>query len=415
MSEYLNFLQSTIVVTGLGAFTAAGPGVERLWESVCRGVSPAQPFQPNGEHNPYIVCRAPDPENPGPELSRIRHMDRSVQLAGAAACEAWRDAGLESIEIAEARSAIFAGTSRGPLGTILDAQAHLDAGQQIRPSVATNSTITGLSGALSNVFAIDGTALTVSAACASGAAAIALAAQQIRSGMADVALAGGAEAPLHEVLLAQLKGAGVMGSNPDPALACRPFDSSRDGTVIGEGAAFLVLESLGSARRRGARIYAQLAGWAVNSEPAQRTGISDQSAGLRRTMSSAAGMAGLAFAELDYINAHGTGTPLNDRAESLAIVRCSAGANKVRTSSTKAVTGHCMGAGSAIEAVISVLALEHQTLPPSANCFEQAADCPVSLVLGEALPCAVRSVLTNSLGFWGSHASLVFREAPGDR
>ena len=415
MPENSHSLEGTIVVTGLGAFTAAGPDAALLWESVCRGRSPAQFFQPNENRNSYVVCRAPDPENAGPGLSRVRHMDRSVQLAAAAACEAWRDAGLESGAIAEGRSAIFAGTSRGPLGTILQAQAQLEAGHQIRPSVATNSTITGLSGALSNVFAIDGTALTVSAACASGAAALALAAQEIRAGMADVALAGGAEAPLHEILLAQLKSAGVMGSNPDPALACRPFDSSRDGTVIGEGAAFLVLESLGSARRRGAPIYAELAGWAVNSEPAQRTGISDHSDGLRRTMSSAVGMAGLAFADLDYINAHGTGTPLNDRAESLAIARCSAGANKVRTSSTKAVTGHCMGAGSAIEAVISVLALQHQTLPPSANCLEQAADCPIDLVLGQARPCPVRSVLTNSLGFWGSHASLLFLQWPPDR
>ncbi len=408
MQENFSPPESTVVVTGLGAFTAAGPGIAPLWSNVCRGVSPAQHFQPNEKKTGYVVCRAPDPENAGPELSRVRHMDRSVQFAAAAAGEAWRDAGLQSAEIPEGRSAIFAGTSRGPLGTILEAQAHLEEGHQIRPSVATNSTITCLSGVLSNIFAIDGTALTVSAACASGAAAIALAAQQIRSGAADIVLTGGAEAPLHEIVLAQLQSAGVLGSNPEPALACRPFDSSRNGTVLGEGAAFLVLESLGSARRRGARIYGQLAGWALNSEPAQRTGISDHCDGLQRTMRGAVGMAGIDFEELDYINAHGTGTPLNDRAESQAIARCNAGARHVRTSSTKAVVGHCMGAGSAIEAVISVLALEHQIVPPSANCFEQADDCPIDLVLGAALSCPVRSVLTNSLGFWGNHASLVF-------
>lgn len=414
MRENFSAPANAVVITGLGAFTAAGRGISQLWESACRGVSPAQYFRPNEKKIKYLVCRASDPDNAGPEWSRVRHMDRSVQLAGAAAGEAWRDAGLESTEIPEGRSAIFAGTSRGPLGTILEAQAHLEAGHQIRPSVATNSTITSLSGVLSNVFAIDGMALTVSAACASGAAAIALAAQQICSGAADIALAGGAEAPLHEILLAQLHSAGVMASNPDPALACRPFDSSRNGTVIGEGAAFLVLESLGSALRRGARVYARLAGWAMNSEPAQRTGISDHSDALQRTMRSAVGMAGLTFGELDYINAHGTGTLLNDRAESQAIALCNSGSKNIRTSSIKAVVGHCMGAGSAIEAVISVLALEHQTLPPSANCFEQAADCPIDLVLGAAQPAVVRSVLSNSLGFWGNHASLVFQQ-PGGR
>jgi 3-oxoacyl-(acyl-carrier-protein) synthase len=230
--------------------------------------------------------------------------------------------------------------------------------------------------------------------------------------MADIVLAGVAEAPLHDVLLAQLASAGVLGTNPDPARACLPFDANRNGTVVGEGAAFLVLESLGSARRRGARVYARFAGWSMNSEPAQRTGISERSEGLQRAMRRAVSMAGLTFADLDYINAHGTGTAMNDRAESLAIAQCNTGQKKVRTSSTKAVTGHCMGAGSAIEAVISILALERQILPPSANCFTQADDCPVELVRDSSRPAEVRAVLTNSLGFWGNHASLVFTEPP---
>ena len=335
-----------------------------------------------------------------------------MQLAGAAAWEAWDDAGLDKSTPEPDRIAIFAGTSRGSLGAILDAQTAYTAGERVRPSVAPHSTIGCLSGALSTVFGAQGPCLTVSAACISGAASIALAAQHILTGAVDVALAGGAEAPLHDLVLAQLQSARVLGSHQDARFACRPFDSTRDGTVIGEGAAFLVLESLASARQRGAPIYAHLAGWAMGSDGVERAGIGEGSECLRRVMKGALDMAQLPVESLGYINLHGTGTVLNDRMEASA-VRAVAGSNKnLLSSSTKAVTGHCLGATAAIEAVISVLALQKQCLPPSANCFAQAADCSLSLVLDQARESSFSAALSNSAAFWGKNASLVLRKSP---
>ncbi len=410
LQESSRKIETPVVVTGLGAFTAAGRGASALWEATVRGHSLARTYRPNNRKSGSAlgVCSAPEVEFAYPELNRLRKMDRGVQMAGAAAAEAWHDAGFGAAPPEPDRGPVFCGTSRGPLGVILESQARWNESGKIRPSVALNSTIACLSGALSHAFGLGGPCLTISAACASSAAAIALAAQQIRSGMADFALAGGAEAPLQDIVIAQLESAGVLSSHPEPHLACRPFDAARNGTVLGEGAAFLILESLDHARRRGARIYAQFSGWSVNSEYAQRTGISDNTEGLQRTMRAAVTMAGLTFDDLDYINAHGTGTALNDRSESYAIAACGGRGGRLRTSSTKAVTGHCMGAASAIEAVLSVLALERQCLPPSANCFEQASDCPVQLVTGKAQPSVVHAVLSNSLGFWGNNASLVF-------
>lgn len=408
-----NHSGTSVVVTGLGAITAAGRGVPALWEAVLQGTSLAQwrEAQRTGEMR-SAVCSVPRLELDLPKLGRLRQLDRSVQLAGVAALEAWQDAALSGRGLIPERIAIFVGSSRGPLGTVLDSHTAYTAGKRVRPSFAPNNTFGCISGALSTIFEARGPCLTISAACASSAMALALASQQIIAGTVDVALAGGADAPLHDLLLAQLRSARVLASHPDPRLACRPFDATRNGAVLGEGAAFLVLESLASVRKRGASIHARLAGWAMNSEGSERTGMSADNASLYRSMCDALTVAAAAPTDVGYINAHGTGTQLNDRMEAEAINRLGAGKLRIPTSSTKPVTGHCMGAAAAIEAVISVLALERQSLPPSANCEEPAEDCPLDLVLNRSRQCAVKAVLSNSAGFWGNNASLVFTQPP---
>ncbi len=402
-----------VMVTGLGAFTNAGGTVDDLWKAGLAGVSHAEWREPGEKGGPrFPVCPVPDPELQAYELRRLRRMDRSVQFAGAAAWEAWNDAGLNRHAPPLHRVAIFSGTSRGPLRTVLDAQSAHSAGKPTRPSVAPNSTIDCLSGSLSTVFGVGGPCLTISAACISGAAAIALAAQQIASGTVDLALAGGAEAPLCDLVFAQLQSARVLASHTDPRLACRPFDRARNGIVLGEGAAFLVLESLSSARRRSARIHAQLSGWAMGSEGTERTGIGNDSECLQRTMREALAMAQVPLEDVGYINAHGTGTELNDRMEAQAITAVGGANRRLATSSTKAITGHCLGATAAMEAVISILALENQCLPPTANCFEQASDCPLELILGQPRQASFNAVISNSAAFWGKNASLVFTRAP---
>ena len=404
---------TTVVVTGLGAMTAAGRGVPALWGAALQGTSLAKWREAErvGEM-PSAVCSVRDLELDLPRLGRLRQMDRSVQLAGVAALEAWQHAALPGRALIPERIAIFVGSSRGPLGTVLDSHTAYAAGERVWPSFAPNNTFGCISGALSSIFGARGPCLMISAACASSAIALALAAQQIIAGTADVALAGGADAPLHDLLLAQLRSARVLASHPDPRFACRPFDAARNGAVLGEGAAFLVLESLASARKRGAPIYARLAGWAMNSEGSERTGMSADNASLHRSMCDALTVAAAAPTDVGYINAHGTGTQLNDRMEAEAINRLGAGKLRIPTSSTKPVTGHCMGAAAAIEAVICVLALERQSLPPSANCEEPSEDCPLDLVLNQPRRCAVKAVLSNSAGFWGNNASLLFTPSP---
>ncbi|MGI8432081.1 MAG: hypothetical protein ACR2MW_07320 [Chthoniobacterales bacterium] len=183
--------------------------------------------------------------------------------------------------------------------------------------------------------------------------------------------------------------------------------------MLGEGAAFLVLESLPSARKRGVAIHAQLGGWAIGSDGGERTGMSTDFESLYHQMQRALTMADVPAEAHLYINAHGTGTDLGDRMETNVINRLARENRNVVTSSTKAVTGHCMGAAAAIEAVISVLALEREYLPPSANCFEQASDCVLALVREQPRSGAVAAVLSNSAGFWGNNASLVFTPAAG--
>ena len=222
-------------------------------------------------------------------------------------------------------------------------------------------------------------------------------------------MAGGADAPLLDAMIRQILSTGILGSHSDPRRACRPFDATRNGTIIGEGAAFLVLESLDSARRRGVPVLARLMGWAMGADSSHRTSPRDDGEGLVRVMRNALGVAGLGAGEIDYVNAHGTGTPLNDKIESLAMRRLLGDRwHQVACSSTKPVTGHCLGASSALEAVITVLGLREQLAPPTANCLEPDPECSLDLVTDRARPMNMQVAMSNSLGFWGKNASLIF-------
>lgn len=400
-------VENPVVVTGMGAFCAAGQTANEVWDRAAAGKSTAvwREFGCGDGTRRFAVCPAGEPGWRFPELGAPRKLDRCVQLALAAAGEAWEQAGLRRVPLEPERLAVFCGTSRGPIGKWQESMEALGRGRML-PSLALGSTLSSLSGALSLAFGARGVALTISAACASGASAIALGAQQIASGLADVALVGGAEAPLLPVVLRQLEAAGVLGVHGEAGLACRPFDVTRNGLVVGEGAGFLVLESAVHAKARGARVCGHLSGWGLGSESAGRTGLEADGAGLRRVMEGALATAGVEACDLDYLNAHGTGTVLNDVAEARAVNAL--GAAEVPCSSTKAVTGHCLGATPALEAVLALKAIERQQLPPSANCEQPDPACALNLVRGGARGARVRRVMSNSLGFWGSDACLIF-------
>lgn len=405
-------LNATIVVTGMGVCSAAGNCPECLWDSVSAGRSPAIQFtDASVAESPSIpACVVERVNGETAKLRRSHKLDRSVLLALDAAGKAIADAQLQNQPVDRASFGIVAGTSRGPIQKWTQAlQLLQDGSRPLPPTLAANSTLACLSGALAMAAEANGPCLTVSATCASGAHAIALAAQQIALGTADVMLAGATDAPLLDGVVRQLLSIGILGSHPDPRQACRPFDASRNGTLLGEGAAFLVLESLASARRRGVRIHAHLAGWALGSDHVSCTAPREDGEGLYQVMTRALRLARIDADQVDYINAHGTATRLNDRLEVVSLRRLLGDRlRSVPCSSTKPITGHCLGASPALEAVISILALQSQAGPPTATCNELDADCPIDVVAGSARSQPLRFVMSNSLGFWGNNASLIF-------
>jgi 3-oxoacyl-[acyl-carrier-protein] synthase II len=293
------------------------------------------------------------------------------------------------------------------MGKVGDGFSRLDQ-RRLPPSLSADCTFAVLSGALAQALRCEGPGATVSATCASGAYAVALAAEQLLLGKADACLVGAAEAPLVPTVIAQLQSAGVLGSHPDPRLTSRPFDQTRNGLCLGEGAAFLMLETADAARRRGARPLARLAGWGLCVDDSGRAGVSESGGGMVSSARQALESAGLTAAEIGYVNAHGTGTLMNDRAEAAAL-RQLFGANAIPPcSSTKPVTGHCLGATPALEAVICIEALRRQIIPPTLNCHQPDPECATNLRRLQPQPARFRHALSNSLGFWGYHAALVF-------
>lgn len=403
-------LRSTpLVVTGCGVCSAAGLSPHELWKTALGAQSPAvwREFPLPGGPRRLAVCAVPDAGLADAGDARLRRMDRSARLAWHAAAAALRAAGL-----ADRRDdpvlGVIVGTSRGPAGRLAEACARL-AARRLPPTWAADSTPASLSGLIARRARARGPGLTVAAACASGAVALGLAAEQLLLGQADVMLAGAADAPLTPLVVAQLEAAGVLGSHPDPALTCRPFDETRNGLCLGEGAAFLVLETAEGAARRGARPLARLAGWGMTVDDSGRTGIRDGAPGLVTAMRRALAAAGLPPEAVDHVNAHGTGTPLNDAAEAAALREVfGARAASLPCVSTKPITGHCLGATPALEAVLVLEALARQIIPPTANCHRPDPACSLHVQPLRPAPAVLHHVMSNSLGFWGHHASLIF-------
>lgn len=390
----------SIVVTGLGAFGAAGTNPDTLWSSVLAGKSfAAVETFPTG--NSFAVCRAPAIENPLPKL--LRHADRCAQISFAAAEQAWLQSSAGNLKN-PARLGLAIGTSRGPiekLETGFDQARH----SRCKPTALVSASFGSVSGSIAQALGLQGPTAILSATCASAALAIGWAADQILLGKADLMLAGGADAPLTASILAQLEASGITGHDSDPAKICRPFSLERTGIVPGEGAAFLVLESLAHAKRRGAVPLARLSGWSCGMDGAGRTDIDPHGAGLARAIRASLDSAGLAPSDIDHINTHGTGTPQNDLGESRAIE--SVFGDDVPCVSIKPVTGHCMGASPALEAVVCIQSLRHQLLPGSPNSTPKDPECRIRIPI-EPLKAPLRHVLSNSSGLWGAHACLVF-------
>ena len=275
-----------IVVTGMGAFSSAGDSVEALWQAAVSGRSLAawKNFGGEDEKSSFAICSAPGIDVSRPELRTVRKLDRSVQMAWLAADQAWKQARLTDVYAPE-RVGVMLGSSRGPLGKRIESLRGESV--KITPSMSSDSTFGSLSGALAQSFKIKGPGASVSATCASGAVAIGLGAEQILLDRADAMLVGGSEAPLEMALLEQLRVTGVMGSHERAEQACRPFDVTRNGIVVGEGSAFLLLESAEAAAARGAEVLARLVGWTLSLDNCGRTGVDHEGSALLQTMQQA--------------------------------------------------------------------------------------------------------------------------------
>jgi 3-oxoacyl-[acyl-carrier-protein] synthase II len=406
-----------VVVTGLGIVSPVGTGVAQAWNNLIEGRSgiskitrfDASSFSSRiaGEVKDFDVGKY----LPAKE---VRRMDRFVHLGMVAGMEAIKDAGIEVTEENAERIGINIGSGIGGLPLIEDTHNALLQGgpRKISPFFIPGSIINIISGNLSIVYGIKGPNLSMVTACTTGTHCIGDSGRLIEYGDADVMLAGGAESTVTALGIGGFCAARALSTrNDDPAAASRPWDVDRDGFVLGEGAGVVVLEELEHAKARSARIYAELAGFGMSSDAFHLTAPPEDGGGAVRCMINALRNAQIAAEEVDYINAHGTSTPLGDISEAIAVRRCfGAHADKLAVSSTKSMTGHLLGAAGGVEAVFSVLSVQRGIAPPTINLVHQDPKCDLDFVPNSARDMKINVALSNSFGFGGTNGTLVFRK-----
>ena len=405
-----------VVVTGLGLVTPVGLDVAENWRNIVAGKSGITrithfdasgfPSQIAGEVKGFEPARYFGEKD-------ARKMDRFIQLGMVAGMEAMKDSGLEVTDANADRIGVHIGSGIGGVSTIeANTRLYSEKGhRRISPFYIPMSIINMVSGNLSIMYGLRGPNLAVVTACATATHAIGDAGRLIEYGDADVMVAGGTEAAITPTSMAGFGNAKALsGRNDDPEQASRPWDADRDGFVLGEGAGVMVLEELEHARKRGARIYAELVGFGLSGDAYHMTSPPEGGEGAARCMRNAMRNAGLALDTVNYINAHGTSTPLGDRAETLAVKGAfGAHAQKVAMSSTKSMTGHLLGAAGGIEAIYTALAVHHQVAPATINLTKPDPDCDLDYIPGAARDMKIDVALSNSFGFGGTNGTVVMR------
>ncbi|CAM3935269.1 beta-ketoacyl-[acyl-carrier-protein] synthase family protein [Cohnella lubricantis] len=414
--------QTRIVVTGMGAVTPYGAGVSSFWEGIISGRSaiietpdeylrqwapataPAVSFKPEQFMNPRL----------------LQQTDRFTQLAIAAVAEALQDAGWADgaalhDSCASDRIGISVGNSLGGVQSLEEGSARLSSGKSSRVSarLVPKALPNAAAGTIAKLHDIHGPVMTYSAACASSANSIGEASYWLRLDQADVVLAGGTECLFSPSILSSLRSAGALADGEgDFAAWSRPFDKNRTGMVMGEGAAFLVLEKLEHARARGAKIYAELVGYGTSNDAYHETSPDPTGRSAKLAMERALRSAGLGVGDIDYINAHATATPAGDQAEANALRELfGEELNRIPVSSIKGSVGHMLGAAGAIESVACVKALGEGILPPTVNCDDKEDWAPADIVPNASRVQPVKRVLSNSFGFGGQNGVLIWQHA----
>ncbi|MCZ6794206.1 MAG: beta-ketoacyl-ACP synthase II [Planctomycetota bacterium] len=411
-----------VAVTGMGCVTPCGNSVEEYWESLCAGRSGIARIT-RFDTTDYTVHIAGELKNFVAEEFGIapkdaRRLDRFAQYGLVAACQAMAQSGL--VEGGENRGAFDAemtgvciGTGIGGLRAIeIECDNLIHKGpRRVSPTLVPSGVPDVPGNEVALKFGFRGPSCAVCSACASGNDALIYACRCIREGIADVMVAGGAEATVTPIAISTFGNLRALSSSGgDPRQVCRPFDRDRSGFVMGEGAGVFVLESLDHARRRGADVFAILAGYGQTCDSFHRTAPDPTGSGAARAIRQCLKVAGLSPADVDYINAHGTSTISNDPVETMAI-KAALGddARRIAVSSTKSMTGHLIGAAGGIEAIAAVLAIRHGVIPPTINLDEADPRCDLDYVANEARQCRVEVSISNTFGFGGHNATVLFR------
>jgi 3-oxoacyl-[acyl-carrier-protein] synthase II len=414
-----------VVVTGLGALTPLGNTAEEFWSSLVQGRSGIAPItrfdaavkDTSGQYR-YETRIAGEIRNFDPlkfvDKKEVRRLDLFLQYAIACAAMAVEDAGLDVGKIDGTRFGVLIGSGIGGIQTLLEGErVRLDKGpERVSPFIIPMLIINMASGLVSMRFGARGPNSSVVTACATGNHAIGDAFKIIQRGDADVMIAGGSEAIIIPLTIAGFCAMKAMSTrNDEPEKASRPFDAARDGFVPAEGGGIVVLESLEHARRRDARIYAEAVGYGMTADAHHMTAPDPEGDGASRAMAAALRDGGIDPSQVGYINAHGTSTPYNDKFETMAIKRIfGEHARRLAVSSTKSMTGHLLGAAGGVEAIATVLALYHGTLPPTINYETPDPDCDLDYVPNQARKQDVEVALNNAFGFGGTNAALAFRK-----
>lgn len=405
-----------VVITGIGAVTPIGNTAQEYWDGLLagkNGIAPITRFDIEG----YKASVAGEVKDFDPtayiDKREAKHMDRFCQYALAAAAQAMEQSGLKEGSFDPFRAGTLVSSGIGGIQTFSDEQTKLNerGARRVSPFCIPMMIGNMASAHISMTYGLKGSSLSVVSACASGTHAVGEGMRAIRHGYLDIAVVGGAEASIVPIAVAGFANMHALSTESDPEAACCPFDARRSGFIMGEGAGVLVLESLSHAKARGATILAEVAGYGTTSDAYHITSPDPTGEGPARAMTMAIEDAGLTPADIDYINAHGTSTPVNDKCETDAIkMAFGESAQRVKISSTKSMTGHLLGAAGAIEAIACAMAVKEDKIPPTIHYEQPDETCDLDYVPNQAVSCPVSAAISNSLGFGGHNATILIRK-----
>ena len=407
-----------VVVTGLGTINPLGNNVEDTWENLVNGVSGIDSITSFDTSNLPVTFAGEVKNFDANEYMGKQHarkLDRSGHLSIYATEEALKDARLDNQERLGPNVGIVFGTGIGGIGATEDAVRTFDerGPSRVNPLAITQLMPNSSTGQVAIKFGIEGPSVTITTACAASANAVGEAKNMIENGIVDIVVTGGTESgttPMTIAAFAQIRALSTQNDNPKEA--CKPFDKNRDGFVMGEGSTVLILESEESAKSRDAEIYAYIDGYGSTTDAYHITAPAEGGAGAVKAMEKAIEDAGITPSDIDYINAHGTSTPANDKNETEAIKTVlGEEASEVVISSTKSMTGHLLGGGGAFESMASILSIKHSKVPPTINLNDPDEECDLNYTPNNAVDLSIKTAMSNAFGFGGHNAVLVFKKS----